>query len=695
MDGGDWHPGIEKERGPQEDLALPSDKLEPNFQGGEPILSAVHSIVQDILSKRSDLSEDQILAMIEEKKKEGRGLLSDEGAARLVTDELLIQTRGTELGRMQVKDLVSGLNDVSISGRVLLAWPPQQFQRRDGTPGRVLRLVLVDRSGRVRCALWDRHVDVLSRAGNLRGRILRIGHAYTRQGLAGDTEIHGGERSSIEIDPQEMPTSDFPEFSELFTPLSKLAADAYQVNAVGLIQAEPRHYTFAKEERTGSVLRTLIADETGTIPLVAWNERAEELKEIKKGEIIQVLNARTRLDQNGRPELHVESRSQVEILETPPDYLKMPVAKVYKIADLTGQVSSVDLSVVVLVKGQPQEVKRTTGEPVKVARLIVADETGIVSLSLWDDKAEFVDQLSEGEGIDLRGISIRERVGEISLSLGRSGELQKGMAKAHVRQATKLNSLQNAKGLLIVEGTVSDQPVARQVATDKGETINLASFNLRDDTGSAKATFWRDQVDSVTKLRTGMRVRITGLRVRAGLGGELELSSIPATGIEMIDQPANERPAWEDIRHVISLEPGLTTWVKGVILEALDKPKLKVLCETCNAPLRVSDMNLVCQNCKATKVGRVKFAGRFKIDDGTGVAEVTILDLDPAQFVSTDLAGVRERMLVDGKAELVLDREEFAKTIGKEVEIYGTAEPSGTQAKFEIKTKKVLVVGKL
>jgi predicted Mrr-cat superfamily restriction endonuclease len=45
-------------------------------------LTVVESIVGDILSKRRELSQDQILALIEEKKKEGRGLLSDEGAAR-------------------------------------------------------------------------------------------------------------------------------------------------------------------------------------------------------------------------------------------------------------------------------------------------------------------------------------------------------------------------------------------------------------------------------------------------------------------------------------------------------------------------------------------------------------------------------------------------------------------------------------
>ena len=325
---------------------------------GERSLSPVQTIVKDILSKRAELSEAQILALIEEKKKEGRGLLSEEGAARLVAEELLIQTRGTELGRMQVKDLVSGLNDVTISGRVLLAWSPQQFQRKDGTPGRVMRLVLVDKSDRVRCAIWDRHVDILSRAGDLQGRIIRIGHAYTRQGLSGDTEVHAGERSSIQIDPNDMPTSDLAEFKDLFTPLSALAPGTTQINAIGVVQVAPRHYTFSKEDRTGSVLRTIIADESGVIPLVAWNERAEELRNIKNGEILQILNARIRLDNNARLELHVESRSQVQILPSAPEYLKMPVAKAYKITDLTAQSGSVDLTVYVLAKGAPQEIKR-------------------------------------------------------------------------------------------------------------------------------------------------------------------------------------------------------------------------------------------------------------------------------------------------------------------------------------------------
>jgi replication factor A1 len=655
-------------------------------------LSIVQTIVEDILSKRRELSQEQILALIEEKKKEGRGLLSDEGAARLVAEELLIQTRGTDLGRMQVKDLVSGLNDVTISGRVLMTWPPQQFQRRDGTPGRVMRIVLADKSDRVRCAIWDRHVDVLSRAGNLQGRVLRIGHAYTRQGLAGDTEVHAGDRSSIQIDPEDMPKSDLPEFGDLFTPLGKLVAGASQVNAVGIVQSQPKYYSFAKEERTGSVLRTIVADGSGSIPLVAWNERAEELRELKNGDIVQMLNGRVRLDKNARLELHVESRSQIQLLKSSPDYLKAPSAKSYKIADLNDQTGSADIHVRVLAKGLPQEIKRPTGETVKVARLIVADESGIVSLSLWDDKSQLVNDFEEGDIIELNGVSVRERMGGIMLSLGRSGGLQKSSGKAvGVRPATNLNALQQSKGLVIVEGSVSDEPLTRQVVIEKGETINLSSFTLRDSTSSSKVTFWRDQAADALKLRPGVRVRIQGLRVRTGLTGEFELSSIPLSRIEVLDEIVKERPAWEDIRHVIALEPGLSTWIKGIVLEVPEDSKLIALCETCGSALRVSENEYTCETCKQPRSGRIVFTGRVRIDDGTGLADVVFSDIDEQALPALNLAEVKHQMLRNHESQVLLSKGQLLDVVGREIEVYGIAKQSAENGKFELIAKKALL----
>jgi ssDNA-binding replication factor A large subunit len=591
---------------------------------------------------------------------------------------------------MRVKDLVPGLNDVTISGRILLTWPPQDFQRKDGTPGRVMRIILADKSERVRCAIWDRHVDVLSRVGELQGRILRVGHAYTRQGLAGDTEVHAGERSSIEVDPEDMPQSDLPEFGELFTPLAKLAGGANQVNAIGIVQSEPRLYNFAKEERTGSVLRAFIGDESGSIPLVAWNERAEELRDLKSGAIIQALNARVRLDRNGAPEVHVESRSQVQVLKTAPPYLKLPVTKTCKIAEL-GARGSVSLTVSVLTVGGLQEIKRPSGE-VKVTRLLVSDETGIVSLSLWDDKADIATSLHEGDTVEIMGASVRERQGEIMLSLGRSGKLQKSSAKlAPVKNVTKLKALQQSKGLVIVEGNVADTPVARQVVTERGENIDLVSLTLRDDTAACRVTFWRDQAADALKLKPGARVRIQGIRVRTGLSGDFELSSIPLSRLEILEENEKDRPAWEDIRHVIALEPELRTWVKGVILDLLDDSKLSFLCESCGSELRFAEGQLRCESCNLARSGRLAFSAHLRLDDGTGVVVVKLMRADASKLSIFDRQVIESQMLKSNVPEFQLSEEQRLNLTGKEVELHGTAKPSPEHGRLEFIADKVML----
>ncbi|HUO41601.1 MAG TPA: hypothetical protein VMU35_01405 [Methylomirabilota bacterium] len=588
------------------------------------------AIIDEILSKRPDLSAEQVRALIEEKKRELPNFLSDEGAARLVAEELLIKTSGTQLGRMRIRDLVNGLNDVAISGRILAAWPPQAFQRRDGSSGQVMRLIILDRSGRVRCALWDRHADTMSKR-NLQGGIIRIGHAYTRQGLAGDVEVHAGDRSIVELNPQEMPTTDFPDFRELFSSINEIPSESSQVNVVGVVQVEPRKHSFTKGDRTGTVLNTIIADQSAQIPLVAWNDRAEELQDLKKGDILQIVNARSRLNQNAKLELHIETRCLVSVLHQPPDYLKLPAeSQISRIADLTVHSSLVDLIVTVISKSEIREVRRSTGEMLKVSSILVGDETGIIMLTLWDDKSELVGNYVEGETLHLHGVTVRERLGDLQLNLGKSGQLEKVHVVQKLIPPTRLDGLAAAKGLVTVEGNIIDQPVVRQVSTDKNETIDVASFMLKGETGSARVTLWRDHAKLATQLIPNRRLRVTGVRIRPGLNGQMELSSIPLTKISIL--PARvEKPAWEDIRKIISLEGGIASWIKGQVIQVAND--------------------------------------KIRIDDGTAVIDVLC-----NKTVSDQIA-------------VVLDA-----IVGKELEIYGTTEHDNDKLIF--KATKILNMDK-
>ncbi|MGO9645324.1 MAG: OB-fold nucleic acid binding domain-containing protein, partial [Candidatus Bathyarchaeia archaeon] len=122
------------------------------------------------------------------------------------------------------------------------------------------------------------------------------------------------------------------------------------------------------------------------------------------------------------------------------------------------------------------------------------------------------------------------------LNLGKSGEIEKIEKKNPIStpSITALNSLHSAKALLIVEGLIVDSPTIRQVTTEKESNVNVASFTLKDDTGSARVTLWREHAGYASNLHAGQRVKLTGIRAHAGLSGQPELSSIQLTKIEVI-----------------------------------------------------------------------------------------------------------------------------------------------------------------
>ena len=160
---------------------------------------SLEEIVERILSSRSDLKRKEVLEMIEKKKREAGDFLTDETVARIVASELGVESRKKPLRlEIQIQDLVSGLNDVTVTGKVVAIYPPKKFTRRDWTEGKLASLLVSDKSGTLRVVLWDDKVDFVERGKIQREQKIRISHRYVREGWNG-MELHVGKRGSIEV----------------------------------------------------------------------------------------------------------------------------------------------------------------------------------------------------------------------------------------------------------------------------------------------------------------------------------------------------------------------------------------------------------------------------------------------------------------------------------------------------------------
>ena len=157
-------------------------------------------IVEQILSSRPDLKREEVLEMIEKKKIGVGDFLTDETAARIVASELGMESVQKPLRlEIQIQDLVSGLNDVTVAGQVVAVYPPKIFTRRDWTEGKLASMLVSDKSGTLRGVFWDDKADLVESGKIKPEQTIKISHGYVREGWGGDLELHIGKRGSIEV----------------------------------------------------------------------------------------------------------------------------------------------------------------------------------------------------------------------------------------------------------------------------------------------------------------------------------------------------------------------------------------------------------------------------------------------------------------------------------------------------------------
>src|SRR2546425_2567839 len=164
------------------------------------MIESSENLLNQILAKNLDMSRAELLSMVERKKQESHGLLSDEGAVRLLAQQLAgLSGQSVNISDLRISSVQAGLSDATISGEILSISQLREFQRSDGSVGKLVRVKLKDSSGQITCVLWDSTAEIVEKEQLGTGSELRLAHGYTRLGLAGEVEFHVGSRSKMEI----------------------------------------------------------------------------------------------------------------------------------------------------------------------------------------------------------------------------------------------------------------------------------------------------------------------------------------------------------------------------------------------------------------------------------------------------------------------------------------------------------------
>ena len=272
-------------------------------------------IIQQILSKHPEVSREQILENLDTEKNKTAGLIADETLLRLIAARYGVEILQKRVYRkLSISHLVAGLNDVTVTGRAVVVYPPRTFNGERS--GKVANLMIADKEATLRVVLWNDKVDLIESGELKAGQVIRFFHGYTREDRNGKVELHLGSKSQIEIEPQNIKTDEYPSIGKFATKISKITKDGNNVHLAGTVKEVFPASTFTRSDMSaGTMMRLTLADETGEIPVVIWNEKAEELeKNLKINVNLQLVNAKVK--ENGSElEVHVDSYTYVEVSE--------------------------------------------------------------------------------------------------------------------------------------------------------------------------------------------------------------------------------------------------------------------------------------------------------------------------------------------------------------------------------------------
>ncbi len=154
-------------------------------------------LVQKIV-ETSKLGRPEVEEKINSKLKQLSGLISKEGAAHIVANQLGIKLVEQTSGKLQIKNILVGLRDVEAVGKVMSIYPVREFQVQERT-GKVGSLLLGDETGTIRLVLWGDQANNLENIQQ--GMIIKVKGAYVKEQQNGQKEIHLSTRGVLIINP--------------------------------------------------------------------------------------------------------------------------------------------------------------------------------------------------------------------------------------------------------------------------------------------------------------------------------------------------------------------------------------------------------------------------------------------------------------------------------------------------------------
>ena len=304
--------------------------------------------------------------------------------------------------------------------------------------------------------------------------------------------------------------------------VDEITVEKDEVRFVGKVVdvGEPKEFE-RDEGDDGMVANVRVRDETGEVRVALWDEYAASVDELEEGDVLKVKGA-PKDGWNGGVEINAR---EIEIDEEDEHEVDVDVTdSAVGAGEVTAGASDISVLGRVLETSEPRTFDRDDGEG-KVANIAVGDETGWVRVALWDERADDVSSLTDGDVVRVRDGYARERDGGVEVNVGSRGTVER-VEEDELDESVEFHPDPTPVAELEIDetydvaGVVTDTGETRTFDRDDGSQGKVRNVRLRDDTGEVRVALWGEKAD--LSFAPGDEVAILNMEAQEGWNDGVE-----------------------------------------------------------------------------------------------------------------------------------------------------------------------------
>lgn len=558
------------------------------------------------------------------------------------------------------EEVITNLGDIKEDGeynvivRIKKISTLREIQKDDRTL-QIVTLDVMDKTGAMEFTLWNKDtklVETLDLKEHDTIKILKA-RAQTRYDQTSLSNSWNGRIIKGDYD--------VPEFQEEILKIVD-AKEAEKVTIIGVITKIYDTITFDKNDGSEGQVRSIeVTDDTGSIRVTLWNKETEIAMD--KGDIIKISGGNVEFDDYAGDSYRLNTGWNASIVINPEiddelskklaDINNFQITKIKNVLNIDeDEGREVDVIGRILSMQDIREFQRVDGTEGQVRSIDLADETGIVRTSLWDEKSD----IDQGLGDAIKIENARTRLGQnvMELSVGRSSRItvpsEEEMAdlpsyqdlerdRYNDRTISQLEENEQNTKLRVRITNVGEVSTFTRV---DGRDGRVRPINVADETAEIQVSLWDD--DTEKKFPEGLAIIIENPVINSQ-NGHLRLSIGNGSTIRQARQEEAElMPSLREIENKLYVEKAIEDIeeddqhikVKGVIEEINGDKILYAMCPNCNKRIVQSEEGYICDIC-GEKIEKPNYLMIISttLRDETGTIQATFFRKQAEELIDT------------------------------------------------------------